>query len=62
MEAQEIRSKLRPKDYQLIAEKLKGLYAERTVRAQLKGERTLKTPVRDAALELISMREKYVNA
>ncbi len=62
MEAQEIHSKLRPKDYQLIAEKLEGLYTERTVRAQLKGERTLKEPVKNAALELIAIREKYVNA
>ena len=49
MEAQEIHSKLRPKDYQLIAKKLEGLYTERTVRAQLKGERTLKEPVKNAA-------------
>ncbi|MCM1031828.1 MAG: hypothetical protein NC410_10375 [Oscillibacter sp.] len=62
MEAQEIREKLRPKDYQLIAEKLKGLYTERTVRAQIKGDRTLKDPIRNAALELIAMREEYINA
>lgn len=62
MEAQEIRSKLRPKDYQLIAEKLKGLYTENTVRMQLTGKRTLKEPVRNAAIELIEMRKKYVNA
>ncbi len=62
MEAQEIREKLHPKDYRLIAEKLKGLYSERTVRAQIKGDRTLKDPVRNAALELIAMREEYINA
>lgn len=62
MEAQEIREKLHPKDYQLIAEKLKGIYKEITIRRQLTGHRTLKAPVRDAALELIAMREKYVNA
>lgn len=62
MEAQEIRAKLRPKDYDLIARKLKGLYAERTVRAQLKGERTLKEPVKQAALELIRIREEFINA
>lgn len=61
MELQEIREKLRPTDYQLIAAKLKGLYTEGTVRMQLTGRRTLKDPVRDAALELIEMREKYVN-
>ena len=37
MEAQEIREKLRPKDYQLIAEKLKGIYKEVTIRKQLTG-------------------------
>lgn len=61
MELQEIREKLRPKDYELIAEKLKGLYTENTIRMQLTGKRTLKNPVRDAAMELIEMREKYVN-
>lgn len=61
MELQEIRKKLRPKDYALIAEKLKGLYTENTIRKQLTGKRTLKDPVRDAAIELIGMREKYVN-
>ena len=62
MEAQEIRSKLRPKDYQLIAEKLKGTYKEITIRMQLTGKRTLKESVKNAALELIAMREEYVNA
>lgn len=61
MELQGIREKLRPKDYELIAEKLKGLYTENTIRMQLTGIRTLKDPVRDAAIELIEMREKYVN-
>lgn len=62
MEAQEIREKLRPKDYQLIAEKLKGIYKEVTIRKQLTGKRKLKDSVRDAALELIAMREEYINA
>lgn len=61
MELQEIHEKLRPTDYQLIAQKLKGLYTENTIRMQLTGKRTLKNPVRDAAIELIEMREKYVN-
>lgn len=62
MELQEIRKNLRPKDYQLIAEKLKGLYTENTIRMQLTGQRTLKEPVLNAALELFKMREEFINA
>lgn len=61
MEIQEIREKLFPKDYELISKRLKGRYTAETVRAQLTGVRTLKELVRDAAIELIEMREKYVN-
>ena len=58
MEIQE----LRPKDYELIATKLKGRYTANTVRAQLKGRRTLKQAVKKAAEELIQMRENFINA
>lgn len=62
MELQEIREKLRPKDYELIATKLKGRYTENTIRAQLKGRRTLKQVVKEAAEELIKIRENFINA
>ena len=62
MELQEIRKKLRPKDYELIATKLKGRYTENTIRAQLKGRRTLKQVVKEAAEELIKIRENFINA
>lgn len=62
MEEQEIREKILPDDYRVIAEKLKGRYAKRTIRAQLTGERTLKDIVRQAAEELIRLREEFINA
>ena len=62
MEIQEILEKLRPKDYELIATKLKCRYTANTVRAQLKGRRTLKQAVKKAAEELIQMRENFINA
>ncbi|MEI3423279.1 hypothetical protein [Butyricimonas paravirosa] len=62
MEIQEIIKKLRPKDYELIAQKLKGRYTKDTIRAQLKGRRTLKLAVKEAAEKLIQMRENFINA
>lgn len=44
-------------DYQLIADILKGQYKKSTIESQLKGNRTLKQPIIDAANKVILMRE-----
>lgn len=56
MTREEIYNKLQYGDYILIAQKT-GKRSE-TVRSQIVGRRTLKDNVRDAAIELITVREK----
>ncbi len=56
MTRQEIYEKLQYGDYKLIGKKV-GKHSE-TVRSQMIGRRTLKDAVRDAAIEIISIREK----
>ncbi|MDD2412323.1 MAG: hypothetical protein PHR79_05345 [Bacteroidales bacterium] len=56
MTRQEIYEKLQYGDYMLIGKKA-GKHPE-TVRSQMIGRRTLKDAVRDAAIELITIRQK----
>lgn len=56
MTREEIQEKLQSGDYKLIGEKVER-HSE-TVRSQITGRRTLKDAVRDAAIELITLREK----
>lgn len=56
MTRNEIYEKLQYGDYQLLAKKTGRNH--QTVRSQLTGRRTLKNDVRDAAIELITLREK----
>lgn len=56
MTRNEIYEKLQYGDYQLIAQKTGRNH--KTVRSQITGRRTLKDDVRDAAIELITVREK----
>ncbi len=56
MTRNEIYEKLQYGDYQLIANKTGRNH--QTVRSQLAGWRTLKDNVREAAIELITVREK----
>lgn len=56
MTRNEIYEKLQYGDYKLIANKTGRNH--KTVRSQLAGWRTLKDDVRDAAIELITVREK----
>lgn len=55
-----IKPLLRIGDAFLITQMLKGLYTQRTVEAQLRGERTLKEPVIEAANKLIESRESLL--
>lgn len=56
MTRNEIYEKLQSGDYKLIGEKVER-HSE-TVRSQITGRRTLKDAVRDAAIELITLRDK----
>lgn len=56
MTRQQIQEKLQSGDYKLIGEKVER-HSE-TVRSQITGRRTLKDAVRDAAIELITLRDK----
>lgn len=57
---EKIKPLLRTGDYILIAEMLKGKYTQRTVEAQLRGERTLKEPVIEAVNKLFEYRESLI--
>ncbi len=59
MKPEEIRENIRRGDYELIAE-LSG-YRKCTVEAQIRGERTLKQPVIDAAIKVIKSRSSLLN-
>lgn len=54
---EEIKPHLQLDDYKFITKMLKGKYKLRTVEAQLRGDRTLKQPVVEAANKLIQSRE-----
>jgi hypothetical protein len=56
-----IKPLIRTGDYVLITEMLKGIYTQRAVEAQLRGERTLKEPVVEAANKLFELRESLIS-
>jgi hypothetical protein len=58
---EEIKPLLRTGDYILITEMLQGKYAMKTVEAQLRGDRTLKEPVIEAANKLFEYRESLIS-
>jgi hypothetical protein len=59
-EATHYTKKLRKGDYSRITEKLGNKYSRNTVEKQLKGQRTLKEDVRNAADEYIETMEKLL--
>ncbi|NJM14049.1 MAG: hypothetical protein HC896_00450 [Bacteroidales bacterium] len=56
-----IRQQLRYGDYKLIHAMLNGMYSIFTVQSQLNGKRTLKDPVKEAAIKVIRHREKLLS-
>ena len=57
----ELHGKLRRGDYDLIAEMLRGKYQRDTVSAMLRGRRTMKPVVFEAALKLIETIDNLKN-
>ena len=55
---QEIKPLLQTGDYAIITKMLVGEYTQRSIEAQLRGERTLKPKVIEAANKLIESREQ----
>ncbi len=57
---EEIKARLRHNDLSVLAEMLKGKLTYLTIAAQLRGDRTLKYPVAEAANKLIQSREQLL--